>query len=195
MSTPPEDPTYEELKAKRDQLLLDKAALTTERDQLKADKTALTAERDQLKVERDKALLGWRPNNFYDPKGDRPGDPFLTKSWEYNTPDPRPGSYPKAFTGTFGGTQNGATPAITFTWTKPTGGNPASYELQLHEGEIGVNPADPARVFRVPVAGNVVTFKLALTGHKIRAKQYRFTLVAIDDAGRRSNPAVAVVTA
>ncbi|MFI2616653.1 hypothetical protein [Streptomyces sp. NPDC018584] len=181
MSTPPQNPTYEELKAERDQLLLDKAALTTERNQLKG--------------ERDKALLGWRPTNFYDPRGDRVGDPFLTRSWEYNTPDPRPGSHPRAFTGTFSGTQNGATPAITFTWTKPSSGNPESYELQLHEGEIGVNPLDPARVFRVPVAGNLTTYKLTLTGHKIRARQYRFTLVAIDAAGRRSSPAVAVVNA
>ncbi len=179
--TTPTEPTIDELKAQV-------AALTTERDQLRADKTTLTTERDE-------ALLGWRPNNFYEPSGDRPGDPFLTRSWEYNTPDPRPGNYPKAFTGTFGGTQNGAAPAITFTWTKPMGGNPASYELQLHEGEIGVNPADPARVFRMLVPGTVTTSKVTLTGHKIRAKQYRWTLVAIDANGRRSSPAVAVVTA
>ncbi|MDJ0463111.1 cell division protein ZapB [Streptomyces sp. H27-C3] len=187
MATPPE-PTIEELKAQV-------AALTTERNQLRLDKTTLTTERDQARGERDKALLGWRPNNFYDPKGDRPGDPFLTKGWENLTPDTRLPNYPKAFIGTFGGTQGGATPAITFTWTKPSAGNPASYELQLHEGEIGVNPADPSRVFRIPVVGNLVTYKLTLTGHKIRAKQYRFTLVAIDAAGRRSTPAIALVAA
>ncbi|MFE9412316.1 hypothetical protein ACFYN0_26510 [Streptomyces sp. NPDC006704] len=172
MATPP-DPTIDELKAQIAQLQADKTALTTQRD---------------------KALLGWRPNSFYDPKGDRPEDKFLTRGWSNSTVDTRPPNYPTAFTGSFAGTQAGPTPAITFTWTKPAAA-PAGYELQLHEGEIGVNPADPSRVFRVQIDGGLTTYKLVLTGHKIRAQRFRFTLVALDATGRRSSPAIAVVTA
>ncbi|GHB52256.1 hypothetical protein GCM10010331_44800 [Streptomyces xanthochromogenes] len=176
----PSEPTIDELKAQI-------AQLTAENGQLKADKTALTSERDR-------ALLGWRPVNFYDSKGDRPGDRFLTKGWSNASVDARLPNYPSAFTGTFGATQTSPAPAITFTWTKPAAA-PAGYELQLHEGEIGVNPADPSRVFRFQLDGSLTTYKLVLTGHKIRSSRYRFTLVALDAAGRRSSPAVAVVTA
>ncbi|MEU7147020.1 bZIP transcription factor [Streptomyces sp. NPDC045456] len=181
MTTPPE-PTVEELKRRI-------AELMAENTQLKADKTELAAERD-------KALLGWRPTDFYDLQGrPRPDDPFLTRSWQALTPDTRPPAYPTNFTGTFGGSQSGPAPAISFSWKKPAAGAPASYELQRHEGEIDVNPADPSRVFLVQLPGDLTTYKLDLAGHKIRARQYRFTLTAIDASGRRSTPAIAVVTA
>ncbi|WP_030660879.1 bZIP transcription factor [Streptomyces rimosus] len=180
MTTPPE-PTVEELKRRI-------AELTAENTQLKTDKTKLAAERD-------KALLGWRPTDFYDLQGRAADDPFLTRSWQALTPDTRPPAYPTVFTGTFNGTQAGPTPAITFTWKKPAAGAPASYELQRHEGEIDVNPSDPSRVFLFQLPGDLTTYKLDLTGHKIRARQYRFTLTAIDASGRRSTPAIAVVAA
>ncbi|KUL44758.1 hypothetical protein ADL22_12510 [Streptomyces sp. NRRL F-4489] len=180
MTTPP-DPTVDELKRQI-------AALTAENAQLKADASKLAKERDQ-------ALLGWRPTNFYDLQGRaRPGDPFLTKGWAALTPDTRPPSYPTHLAGSFNGSQGGPAPVITFTWTTPASGAPASYELQRHEGEIDVNPADPSRAFLVQLDGGLTTYKLDLTGHKIRAPRYRFTLTAIDASGRRSTPAVAVVT-